>query len=498
MALIVFCFGAVRPLADPDLPMHLAVGEWIVHHKAVPFVEPFAWTRRDAPYFAYSWLPQTVYYLVLRTFGHLGLRALNGFVVAGGAAAILVLARAARWRASQAVILAGLNIIVGSFFVAYLRPQSILLITFPLLWAGCFLVMRGKLLAGATLTFVASAATANSHLFFPLTIAPAALLWTERTSPERRRQAFVVVASVLAGWLTSPYSLHWFSVFRHNFGPNPLYGPPAAITELQPGFVALLHPKLDPMLALVLAMFALPWILGQAPLNGRQRFLSALYWAGGAILFGFATRLFVAWWVLSLVSVGWALDRMTHGTSEGPPRLQFRLLLLVSAAVIVAGQLVKTSGDWKLEGDTVHRSLPTVGARPAERLAAWLLDSARAGSRGRIATTFTFGSYLDWRLPGYSASIDSRGVFPDSVSGAEGVVLAFERDVPDGPWRSADLAIIPFRYRAAAALDTATGWRRLASVPDVAVPADSVGLWAREGWWALSRRAGAPARLESR
>src|SRR5690349_12091106 len=44
MALMAFLFGAVRPLADPDLPMHLVVGEWIVKHRAVPFVEPFAWT----------------------------------------------------------------------------------------------------------------------------------------------------------------------------------------------------------------------------------------------------------------------------------------------------------------------------------------------------------------------------------------------------------------------------------------------------------------------
>ena len=46
---VVFCFGAVRPLADPDLPMHLSVGEWIVRHRAVPFLEPFAWTRMGEP-----------------------------------------------------------------------------------------------------------------------------------------------------------------------------------------------------------------------------------------------------------------------------------------------------------------------------------------------------------------------------------------------------------------------------------------------------------------
>jgi len=69
MAIVVVLFGAVRPLGDPDLPMHLAVGEWIVRHRAVPFVEPFAWTAAGQPYFAYSWLPQATYFVVFSEFG---------------------------------------------------------------------------------------------------------------------------------------------------------------------------------------------------------------------------------------------------------------------------------------------------------------------------------------------------------------------------------------------------------------------------------------------
>ena len=60
MAVVVFLFGAIRPLADPDLPMHLSLGEWIARHGRVPFVEPFSWTALGQPYYAYSWLPQWV------------------------------------------------------------------------------------------------------------------------------------------------------------------------------------------------------------------------------------------------------------------------------------------------------------------------------------------------------------------------------------------------------------------------------------------------------
>ena len=137
-----------------------------------------------------------------------------------------------------------------------------------------------------------------------------------------------------------------------------------------------------------------------------------------------------------------------------------------------------------MEGDTDRRTLPTIEALPAERLAAWLERSGRADRHGKVMSTFVFGSYLTWRLPHLSQSIDSRGIFPDSVTGAEAVVLAPDRDVPLGPWRSADLAIIPLRFRVAGVLDTASGWQRMATVPGAPVPMDSVALWVRREWWA--------------
>jgi hypothetical protein len=482
MGIVVFCFGAVQPLIDPDLPLHLAVGEWIVRHHAVPFVEPFAWTTPGQPYFAYSWLLQTSYYLILRSFGHLGLRVLQGLIVTSSALSMLILARAARWRASQGVILAAVNLIIGSFFVAYLRPQSILLVTMPLTWAGFLFLLRGQRSLGISLIFGASVVTANSHLFFPMTIAPAGLLWARHNPELRMRHAVLGAIAVVAGWMCSPYSLHWIAVFRHNFGENLLYRPPSAITELQPGFVMALRP-LQPLIALVMAMLLLPWVLGRVELRTRERVLYALYWSGGLILFGYAGRMFVAWWLLSLMPVGIVLAYLTSTTDEGPPRARFRVLLLAAAVAVVATQATRMHSRTRLEGDTVRRTLPTVDARPAEALAAWLTDHTVAGSRAKIVTTFSFGSYLTWRLPGFSSSIDSRGVVPDSVSAPDALITGASRDVPLGPWRSADLAVIPLRYRLAGVLDTASGWRRLAAARDESIPTDSVGLWATKTWW---------------
>jgi hypothetical protein len=62
VVICLFVGGVTVPLSDADLPMHLALGEWIVRHRGVPFTEPFAWTRAGEPFFAYSWGPEVLYY----------------------------------------------------------------------------------------------------------------------------------------------------------------------------------------------------------------------------------------------------------------------------------------------------------------------------------------------------------------------------------------------------------------------------------------------------
>jgi hypothetical protein len=403
-------------------------------------------------------------------------------LVLSSAAAALLLARASGWRPSIGVMLAGFNLIVAAFFVAMLRPQSILLITIPVLWAMFTRIAQGESSKKTLLwIFIASAMTANSHLFFPVTLAPAAVLWVRRRLGSRIGVA--TVAAVLAGWMTSPYALHWGSVFRHNFGSHALTRYPSPISEMRPGFVAMIQPPLGPMLLLVACMLVVPWIVAQRSQSGRERLVAAAYWMIGAIAFGYAVRLFILWWVLSIVSFGAALAWVTRDTAEAPPRLAVRLVAVLACITLIGAELVRTRDLRSLEGSTTDRVLPTFDARPAERVAQWLLSNTTPEAGGRIMTSFAFGSYLTWRLPGYSTSIDSRGLQPDSVTAAEAVVSATAQGFPLGPLQSADLAILPTQFRAAAVLDTATSWRRLVTVRGERVSTDSAALWVRREWW---------------
>jgi hypothetical protein len=250
----------------------------------------------------------------------------------------------------------------------------------------------------------------------------------------------------------------------------------------------MLHPPLGPMLLLVSVMLVVPWLLDETYLSVRRRIFAAAYWIMGVVLFGYAVRLFVIWWVLAILPFGWALVRVASATEDAPPRLRFRLFGLVACLTIISAELIRTREQRALEGSTVERSLPTFAARPAESVARWLLANTRSNAGGRIMTSFAFGSYLTWRLPGYSASIDSRGIQPDSVTAAEAVVSAAAREYPLGPWRSADLAILPVRFRAAAVLDSASGWQRLLTVPGHPIIADSAALWVKGDWWARYAR----------
>ena len=98
-------------------------------------------------------------------------------------------------------------------------------------------------------------------------------------------------------------------------------------------------------------------------------------------------------------------------------------------------------------------------------------------------TSFGFGTYLTWRLPALSYSIDGRNIFPDSVAAAESYMLASGGRAPLGPWRSADLAMVPLAREVASVLDTAAGWRRVVVVADERGDSDTAGLWVRDSWW---------------
>jgi hypothetical protein len=476
---IVFALGAMLPLSDADLPMHLATGEWIIQHRAVPFVEPFAWTRMGAPYYAYSWAPEVIYYLALRAAGPLGLHLVGGAMLLGAAVVMLVLAHVARWRPWVGLCMAALNVMAAMLVVPSLRPQSILFVLVPLAWAWTYRIIAAPRIHFAMLALLlTSAAAANSHLFFVLTAAPIAIVVAN--PPADRWRSWAICGAIVGGWLMSPYALAWHDVFRLNFGYNALLVQPSPILEFRPGFRA----STALLLALPLAM--IPWVAPLGRLERRSLVVHGTLWLAGLMAFAYAGRLLLCWWLVTLPLAAAALGEIGGAGGNAAPRRAIKLAsysISVGLLIVLAVQMLP---QWRREGSAASRRLPVAASESLEPLLVWLECHVKPGARGRVYTWFNYGSYLAWRLPGFSASIDGRTIFPDSVAKPEMLVSGVLPRTRDHVWASADLALIPVSFATASELDSAEGWKRAASLYHPGNPADSVALWVRSSWWSVA------------
>jgi hypothetical protein len=479
IALLLFVAGFSLPFADPDLSIHLATGEWVAKHHAVPFVEPFAWTRPGAPFQAYSWAIELLYFELIEHFGPIGLNVLQGLTYVALAAVMVALGKAARWNPWVIAVMVAANLIVTLGATPYVRPQSILLIVTPLVWALVYRSLDTERL-GATLVglLCASAVLANTHLLFPIVGAPCVLLLTN--PPADRKRILLVPLALAAGWAISPYALHWHEVFKLNFAPNALFGPPTGINEYKPGYLMLVTAG-NGSLALCLFFTCLPWVVA-ARLDAKSRVLYGLLWLAGLLMFALAVRSLVVWWLLTIPLSGLALSQLRTPAVPVVRTAQRAIVLVIFALVAAAG--LETWEDPSLRaGGISSRYLPSTNAKSIEPLARWLDCNTRHEAGGRLVTTFNYGGYVPWRLPYLSESIDGRVIFADSVSRPETYFVPFTRDIPLQPWRTADLAIFPVGFPVAAVLDTAHGWHRVAMTAQLEGPVRMIGLWVRDSWW---------------
>ncbi|MEY3658031.1 MAG: hypothetical protein RL425_792, partial [Pseudomonadota bacterium] len=79
-ASLVFFNGSV--FGDGDTGWHLAVGEFIWHHRSIPETDPFSYSFRGAPWVAHEWLTDILMYLAFRLGGWAGLAILFGLAFA--------------------------------------------------------------------------------------------------------------------------------------------------------------------------------------------------------------------------------------------------------------------------------------------------------------------------------------------------------------------------------------------------------------------------------
>lgn len=89
LALWLLSFTTTEPLSDADTYMHLATGYWIFEHRAIPYLDPFSYTRHGAPWIAHEWLAQSLLAAAHYAGGWTGVVALTVMAVASTLAYLL-------------------------------------------------------------------------------------------------------------------------------------------------------------------------------------------------------------------------------------------------------------------------------------------------------------------------------------------------------------------------------------------------------------------------
>jgi hypothetical protein len=482
LSLVACCLAAAiwagfAPLADPDLPMHLAVGEWIFVHHWVPIEEPFAWTRAGQPYYAYSWLAQLGFFAVMRAFGPVGVHALAGIAAASIVVAGAVLGRTMGLSTSRSTILGALSIVVAMQSTPFLRPQLFMHALVPLSWAFAFQVVRSRASSpafAAIALWMASALAAGVHITFPVVAAPLFVLWA-RLSREGVPRLLIATCAVIFGWLTSPYALHWGEVLALNLGYNALFASLSPVGEFAPGF------SVSPIAGAILAV--LPFVVDIRSVHRIERLALTAMWLGGLLVFARYFKGLGPWWWCALPLVVMTL-RQLRDPSERRIELAWSTLAPLALFAFAPTNIRLWNATRAFEGGLESRTLPSLKAFASEPAAAWLELHATIPPGTRLLTTFNYGSYLKWRLPALSESIDSRTIFPDSVALPDIPSTSAERAM--GPWASSDLAIVPETFPVAGLLDRHPEWTRVGTgVPSPWAPtAPRVGLWAKRAWLA--------------
>ncbi len=439
LALAVFALCAFSPavLNDGDTWSHVATGDLILGHRAVPRVDPFSFSLSGAPWTAHEWLAEALFALAHRIAGWSGVVLLTG--AAAGAATFVVARRAARELTGPALI-AVMALCLGLMSGGLLARPHILALPVLALWADQLFAARERRappLAAAGLMML----WANLHGGFAFGLAligPFALeaLWL---APVGRRVsvftdwALFAVASLMAALIT-PFGIEGL-LFPLKLTRLAYL---AQIKEWQPENFA--HPGPLEFALLALIALALTKPLRLAPM-----------------------RLLL---LLGLIHM--SLQHMRHET-----------LLAIAAPMLLARPIAEALGA-RAPTPAVGRgmafgALALALALTGARLAAPIvrgdsstapisaLAAVPAGLRDKpVLNNYAFGGYFIYA--GLRPFIDGRAdMFGDAFLSEYARILAGEPQAVEAALKRWDIAWTIFApgQRAVATMDHEPGWRRL-------------------------------------
>ncbi|HET8997468.1 MAG TPA: hypothetical protein VFN42_12445, partial [Acetobacteraceae bacterium] len=236
----VFLF-APPVLNDGDTWWQLAAGQWILHHRAIPFADPFSYTFAGTPWVAQEWLSEVFTALAFRLGGWDGVLMLYG--TAAGLTFGLLALHLRRWTDGLCLVLLlalGAACTSGSLLV---RPHLLALPVLEL-WTAGLLIARSRGAAPSLLLLPLMALWANLHGSFMLGLLlplPLALEAAMDAPPDRGtvlRGWAVFIAGAWLAALVTPQFWHGLVFPFRLLAMHDL----AAITEWRPTNFATLQP----------------------------------------------------------------------------------------------------------------------------------------------------------------------------------------------------------------------------------------------------------------
>jgi hypothetical protein len=205
----LFLLAGNRLLIDPDTMWQIAVGQWILDHRAVPETDVYSFTMRGQPWISTQWLAQVLYAKTYAIAGWSGPVVLAASAIAATFALLArFLSRHLRESTTLVFVAAALALTVPHLLA---RPH---VLAMPLLvaWVGGLIASADRSRAPSFWLLPLMALWANLHggfVFGLVLIAPIALDAVLSAEPASRkslvlRWAAFAVAALIAGCCT-PY-----------------------------------------------------------------------------------------------------------------------------------------------------------------------------------------------------------------------------------------------------------------------------------------------------
>ena len=122
---------------DGDVSWHIATGQWILDHRAIPTTDPFSFTWAGKPWVPIEWLAEVFYASAYRLAGYSGVAALVTAALLGLHWAVF--ANAVRWSRRALLAVALMDFVLIPTMLA--RPH---LLTWPLVAGWTWLMLRAR------------------------------------------------------------------------------------------------------------------------------------------------------------------------------------------------------------------------------------------------------------------------------------------------------------------------------------------------------------------